>query len=291
MRLFDPNIRWFKGNTHLHTTCSDGHLDPEAAMDLYRSHGYDFLVLTDHWRTAPEQWHDGLLALSGVELNYELANQVVHIVGIGLTHSMTDADSARAHESPNAGIQFIRQAGGRAILAHPSWSLNTVEVLRGLQGLSALEIYNTVSGRPWNAGRAYAGGFADVAATQGLPYNLVASDDTHFYQGDACRAFIRVNASELTREALLEAFDAGRYYASLGPEIRQIELGGGEIHIRCSPVDTITFFSNLPWVSGRCVAGDGLTEARYTCQQGERFVRAELTDRQGRTAYTHPLVF
>jgi hypothetical protein len=40
--------RWYKGNTHTHTLWSDGDAAPEHVADWYRSHGYDFLVLSDH---------------------------------------------------------------------------------------------------------------------------------------------------------------------------------------------------------------------------------------------------
>ncbi|MHC4126590.1 MAG: CehA/McbA family metallohydrolase domain-containing protein [Planctomycetota bacterium] len=40
--------RWWKGNTHAHTLWSDGNGAPELVADWYRSHGYDFLVLSDH---------------------------------------------------------------------------------------------------------------------------------------------------------------------------------------------------------------------------------------------------
>lgn len=39
---------WFKGNTHTHSLWSDGNDFPEMIIDWYKSHGYDFLALTDH---------------------------------------------------------------------------------------------------------------------------------------------------------------------------------------------------------------------------------------------------
>ncbi len=42
------HLRWFKGNTHTHTLWSDGDGAPEMVADWYRSHGYHFLVLSDH---------------------------------------------------------------------------------------------------------------------------------------------------------------------------------------------------------------------------------------------------
>jgi len=39
---------WLKGNTHTHTWWSDGDAAPEWVADWYLTHGYDFLVLSDH---------------------------------------------------------------------------------------------------------------------------------------------------------------------------------------------------------------------------------------------------
>ena len=43
-----PQLRWFKGNTHTHTTESDGDSPPEDVTRWYRERGYNFLVLSDH---------------------------------------------------------------------------------------------------------------------------------------------------------------------------------------------------------------------------------------------------
>ena len=40
--------QWFKGNTHCHSFWSDGKWYPEMVVDWYKSHGYGFLVLSDH---------------------------------------------------------------------------------------------------------------------------------------------------------------------------------------------------------------------------------------------------
>ncbi len=48
-----PPLRWFKGNTHTHTTRSDGDSPPGRVARWYRDHNYDFLVLSDHARRVP----------------------------------------------------------------------------------------------------------------------------------------------------------------------------------------------------------------------------------------------
>ena len=41
--------RFYKGNLHTHSTCSDAVRDPGDVCALYRDAGYDFLALTDHF--------------------------------------------------------------------------------------------------------------------------------------------------------------------------------------------------------------------------------------------------
>ena len=59
----DQTLKWFKGNTHTHSLWSDGNDFPEMIMDWYKTHGYDFISLSDHntlaegekWVTLPSQ--------------------------------------------------------------------------------------------------------------------------------------------------------------------------------------------------------------------------------------------
>lgn len=43
-----PSRQWFKGNLHTHSYWSDGDAFPEMVMDWYKSHGYQFVALSDH---------------------------------------------------------------------------------------------------------------------------------------------------------------------------------------------------------------------------------------------------
>ena len=45
--------RWYKGNTHTHTTYSDGDTPPEVVDHWYAAHCDDFLCLTDHYAIIP----------------------------------------------------------------------------------------------------------------------------------------------------------------------------------------------------------------------------------------------
>jgi hypothetical protein len=67
----------------------------------------------------------------------------------------------------------------------------------------------------------------DVMAARGTLLPFVASDDTHAYAGEQGMACTMVQAEALTPEAILQAMDAGRFYASQGPRIVQLTLADG----------------------------------------------------------------
>ncbi len=288
MELFARNMPFFKGNLHTHTTRSDGALPPDAVTALYRDAGYDFLALTDHRMVGCELYHDGgMLVLPGVELDYNLPTEVVHIVGVGLDKPVTlthDPD-----QPAQSGIDFIREHGGLAFLAHPAWSLNTLQTMASLRDITAAEIFNSVSGAPLEPTRRDSSSLLDMAAANGAVFRLIAADDSHGYEGEQCGGFTMVQAAEATQPALLEALAAGRFYASQGPRFTQVSLTDGVCRVECSPVDTIMFYTNLPWAPNRCVSGSGLTEAAYTAQGADTFLRVEIVDAQGRRAWSSPI--
>lgn len=289
MELFDAKKPFWKGNLHCHTTLSDGALAPEEVVSLYRGLGYDFLALTDHRRlSAPAHMEEGMLLLSGMEMDYDLPGQVLHLIGVGMDGRF---DTARLPRDPQRCIDLFRRCGGRAIVAHPAWSLNTVDVLTSLKNVTAAEIYNSVSTWPWNGDRADASNVLDAAAAHGALYRFVASDDSHRYEGEAGRAFTMVQADELSQDSIFRALDEGRFYCSQGPRFERISVEDGHIEVACSPVEAAIFYSDHIWTANRCHMEHGLTRSRYARNEGESYVRIQLIDAQGRSAWSNPIVF
>jgi len=69
-REYDSHLHWFKGNLHTHSFWSDGDEFPEMIMDWYKSHGYNFLSLSDHNILARgEYWLDINDSLRNVVFN------------------------------------------------------------------------------------------------------------------------------------------------------------------------------------------------------------------------------
>lgn len=276
----------YKVNLHMHTSISDGNLTPAEAVQLYRKNGYDAVALTDHWFFGEGGEAEGLTILSGAEYNIGgndgAGEGVFHIVGVGMSRTPSVMKSMSAQQL----IDRIHEAGGIAILAHPAWSLNTPDQILPLKNVDAIEIYNSVS-NVHESRRADSSLIVDMLACRRRYYPLVAADDTHYYEeGEACFAYIMVEAEDNSREALLRAIRKGNFYATEGPEVHLIKNEDGSFTVKCSPCDEIFVFSNLTWTC-RAFVGKGLTEVTYTPRENENFLRVQVKDDEGRLAWTN----
>ena len=290
MKIIEAGKPCYRANFHTHTTNSDGRLTPAECMRLYRREGYDILALTDHRKlTVPEDIPEGLLMIPGTELDFTLSTQVIHLLGLGISPELIGTWDPKG--TPQQAIDAIRACNGLAVLAHPAWSLNDTATMAGLKGLSAVEIWNSVSMPPYNPDRGNASAMLDTlwSYAPGTLLPVMANDDTHFYGSEAFAGWNMVQCDELTVPSVLEAIQAGRFYATQGPEFHALEYADGQLRLRCSPVSRIIFYSNRPWVDKRVLTGDALTEVVWTAQPGEHFIRAELVDAEGHHAWSAPL--
>ena len=290
MKMFSDTLPFYKANFHCHTDRSDGKLTPEECVAFYRDAGYSILSVTDH-KVVTEAVSDRLLMIPGIELDWYVRGdyiQCVHILGLGMDKAF--ASRWDPHGSPQEGIDLINRLGGIAVLAHPAWSLNTPAFMRSLKGLAGVEIWNSVSTLPLNADRADSSSLLDTTwASGGELLPVFANDDSHPYADEAGVAATMVQAEELTLPAVMAALRAGRFYATTGPEIHQIEnRDNREIIVHCSPAESVIFYSNAPWAEGRAVIRRGITECSYTFQKPDRFIRVEVRDAEGRKAWSSP---
>lgn len=292
MKLFSDSLPFLKANFHTHTTMSDGRKTPAEAMTMYRSAGYDVLALTDHRKvTAPDPADipEGLILIPGIELDFMLPEQAVHIIGLGMSERIVFAWQPLG--TPQQAIDAIRDCGGEAVLAHPAWSLNTPTFMASLKNVLATEIWNSVSTIPYNAARADSSSLLDVlCASTGCTLPVFASDDTHFYGAEFAVAATMIQADARTPEAVMAALRAGRFYATQGPTFRQIEIVDGEVRVTCSPAETIIFYSALPWSDHRVRTGHNMTESVYRLERDEKFIRVQIIDAQGRSAWSSPVL-
>ena len=62
-----------------------------------------------------------------------------------------------------------------------------------LHGLAGAEIFNSISGYPFNPGRDEAAYYWDIWGKNGKLVGAFASDDSHHYTGEQTKAFTMVN--------------------------------------------------------------------------------------------------
>jgi len=284
---YQENGPWFKGNTHIHSTASDGAKTfPELAA-LYSAAGYDFLFRTDHW-VISEARNDNqeypLLWLDGVELDgLDSAGSNFHVVALGALESI------QREMGFQAALEAAREQGALLILAHPQWMGNSFEDAVRWQ-FDGVEVYNHVC--------RFLNGKGDGAAywnamLRRYPNTLaIASDDAHLKPDEPGpdQGWIRVTAAECTPEAILASLRAGRFYASCGPEILSLQYDGEVVRLACSPVRYARLVGPA-WRGARTGSDDGplLTEAVFPLPQDWAYAYIELEDAQGRRAWTNPL--
>ena len=93
---YNTNEKWFKGNTHLHSLCSDGTKSFTELSELYFAKGYDFLFRTDHWVCSDTTEDDEtypLLWMDGIELDgTDEAGSDYHVACIGKVNNIVKSN-------------------------------------------------------------------------------------------------------------------------------------------------------------------------------------------------------
>jgi hypothetical protein len=290
---------WYRGNLHGHTTESDGSLTPADYAGFYRSHGYDFAAVTDHWRlTDMGRYADRAFAwIPGAELDGrdERRGTLHHVLGLGLR----DLPPREAAATLQGTVDAIRSRGGLAFVAHPYWSAQTSADLLAADGYAGIEVWNATAEVRW--GKGLASVHWDEMLQSGRWVSALATDDAHHRpeQGDDMGlGWVMVRAAERTTEAILRALAAGSFYASTGPEILDLRLergaaGSGQgpvARVRCSPCRRVHFI--CAGSLGRTVnapPGTALEQAELRLHPAARYLRVECVDAAGRTAWSMPI--
>lgn len=293
--------RWLRGNTHSHSTESDGKLPLADRFAQYREGGYQFLVLTDHGKVSDVAAHSTpeFLAISGSELHppNPYGGDRYHFVAINLREPVP-----YENRHPNEVIQAVRDQGGLAVVCHPYWCGHTLRDLAPLEGYFAVEVYNDTCMR---IGKGYSEPHWDDLLDTVGPCWGIAADDAHGVEDDVFHGWVMVKAEELSLEAVLGAFREGAFYSTQGPEILDLDVQTGEVPsgnhpprqvpvvtVECSPARAIVFKGQRSR-GNRIVASEGeaLTRAEYPVLSGEKYVRVEVTDHEGRRAWSNPVFF
>ena len=289
MKIFryDTSGRWLKGNTHIHSTASDGGKTFPEIAELYSAAGYDFLFRTDHW-AASDCAGDGadypLLWLDGIEIDgQDQTGSSFHTVCLGRVAGI------RKEEGFEAGLASARRQGAVLIAAHPFWMGNSFEdCLRW--DFDGVEVYNHVC--RWLNGKS--GALPHWNAMLGKNPNTLAfsADDAHLSENHPGwnGGWIMVNAKHCAAEGIMESIRRGNFYSSCGPVIESISMEQNVLRLKTSPVQ----FARLAGSGSRgsrlgSFGGDRMTEINFEIPSDWEYAYVEIEDENGLRAWTNGL--
>lgn len=319
---------WYRGNTHTHSLNSDGDSPPDSLARWYRDHGYSFLFITDHETLtdpAPLNARFGtptFLLIRGEEITQRVADpnhadtrRQAHVNGLGVTSVVLPqgekgiATGITMAEGYAKNIAAIRAAGGIPQVNHPNyrWSVRLSDVVN-LPDSTLFEIANAHSlvnnaGTPNADGRVVPSTEAlwDSLLTRGRVLFAVGDDDAHSFKPQDSddyeltrpgRSWIMVRADTLTSPAILGAIRRGDFYASTGVTIGELSMSKERIALRMvrPKGDDRLFVTEFVGRGGKVLSTvHGLT-AEYQARGNEGYVRARVTDSNGRHAWTQAVV-
>ena len=268
LEYLDIPSGWWKGNTHTHSSNSDGDSPPDAVAARYQSLGYDFLVLTDHNQLTPFSIYSssGHLCVDGEEITHSTN----HTNGLGLT-SVIPAGSIQQN------VDAVLGQGGVSHLNHPSYNYLTVDDIYPVVGLKHMEIHNALTD-DWEEA------LWDALLTMGKPLYGVASDDCHALYSQSGHAWVVVRAPVLTRNEILAAMDTGDYYASTGIVLDDYSADDVAIVVDSQNGELIEFVG----ANGQVLHAVSDAYAEYLFTGSETYVRARITNVGNDYGWTQP---
>jgi hypothetical protein len=279
---FTTDGQWYKAALHVHSTTSDGDVIVAERVKQYREKGYDVVAVTDHWKTNKI---DGLsdekfLVINGMEAHPK-GNHFVFL-------NLPEGFEIKKDMEPQPAIDMVNAVGGGVIYAHPYWLGHTIDDMLAVKGYMGVEVYNGVCDLMNCKG--YGNVHWDQLLGKGVMLPAVAVDDVHNSK-NINLGWTMIKAKELNVKEIMASLKTGCYYASCGPTIEQYKVENGVATIKCSPVSMICFGGQGAY--GFVIKGqDGklLTEAQWKLPEPCKFVRAEVTNANGKHAWTNPIV-
>lgn len=279
MYLISPDKKQYKANLHSHSTNSDGAKTPEELRDMYKSHGYSVLAITDHEYPCD---HSGMstedfVMLTGYEVYirpsktcvYDVFSPEIHlnlfardphnetIIGYhspcfkylpkekqeSLPHGGVDGPREYTREYVNSFIRAAKDHGYIVGHNHPYWSMESEADVLAVEGCFSMEMVNYNS--YLSSGLEHNGALYDRLLQNGKRIFCHGADDNHnrFPVGDpgfdSFGGFTMILADSLDYDSVFGAMERGDMYSSMGPEIKSVEYRDGCVRVECSPAAKI----------------------------------------------------
>lgn len=244
MPVFGFAAKWYKGNTHVHTTLC-GHADstPEFVAQWYHDRGYNFLVLSEHNKFIDPatvklkgEIRDDFLLLPGEEVTGPVHSTAMNISRL-VPWEFKAKDRSKIIQNH---VDETRKAGGAVILNHPNWGrpIHSHEI-SPVKNLYMFELYNAHPGVHsfGNAHRPNLEKVWDALLEKKMTIYGVSSDDAHKLQkwgekeNNPGRGWVMVKSDDLSSDAITKAMLKGDFYSSSGVMLEKLVRGESHIEL------------------------------------------------------------
>lgn len=323
--LLPQNGKFYKANLHTHTTISDGSLSPEEIKSEYMKRGYSIIAYTDHDVFIPHNdlTDENFLALNGYEMEilqpfksghpqqtsktchmcfvaldkdktkqacwhrtgYLFANAVNYRDKVDFDPSLPDYEREYSSKGISDMMRIGRENGFFVTYNHPTWSGETYEDYMNYDNMHAMEIYNTecqlIGAEDYNA-RVY-----DDMLRGGKKLFCVATDDVHA-KVSIGGGYIMIKADKLEYNTITDALLNGDFYSSTGPEIKELYIEDGILHVKTSPAKIIALSTkHRRFDKVRGDYGNLVSEGAFKVFDYDGYIRITVIDEQGNRANTN----
>lgn len=302
-----PDIQgmtWFKGNTHTHTTMSDGDSAPEDVARWYKQRGYRFLVLSDHNvftdpKTLSSLVDSSFLLIAGEELTSSFQKKPIHVNGLNIPGVLDPQTDSTLIGTIQKNVDAVRNVEGAPHINHPNfgWAIDEEALLR-VNRYRLLEIFN---GHPLvnNYGGGGKPGMEEVwdfLLSHGKRVYGIAVDDAHHFKeefgpsrSNPGKGWVAVCAGSLNVTEIVRHLEEGLFYASTGVELNDIIVERKRIEIRISQKSDARFRTDFIGNNGRVLLHTEENPAVYQLRDNVQYVRAKVYDSAGFVAWIQPV--
>lgn len=241
------------------------------------------------------------LILQSEEITDAVDGKPIHINATNVQELIEPQGGETVQEAMQRNIDAVlaqREATGQPMfphINHPNFHYAiSLEEMIGLQGERFFEVYNGHPAVNNYGDSAHIGteamwdqiNLAYAARGQALMYGL-ATDDSHNYHlmgpdySNAGRGWVMVQADTLLPNTLVEALEAGAFYASTGVSLSAVERNGNELSLAVEAEPGVSY--EIQFIGAKQGAGGteilsttSGTEARFLMTEGLVFVRAKV---------------
>lgn len=332
--LLPKKGNFYKANLHIHTNLSDGKATPEEVKKIYMEHGYSIIAFTDHEVIIPhnDMSDENFLAITSYELAVNEkkglpfhSTKTVHINFYAKDKNTTVppffdeskvwlkqtlpyvTNEMRANKydfvySTQCINDIVAKAKGAGFIAsfnHPNWSLQNLKDYIDYKGFWAVECYNHECAES---------GYEDTTVPlddllhTGERIFPIATDDAHKVES-FCGGFVMVKADKLEYCTVMDALEKGEFYSSNGPQIKELTIENGILHIECSEAANIIVNTEMRLARNLRPGEDGklLTCANIDMNQwinnihelpedskNKAYFRITIVDKSGKRAWSRP---